>query len=352
MGSYPVPLIVPQEVPNDETVTLSQWLVEDGAKVAKGQPVASLIFSKLNLEIEAPADGYMFQLSPAPREVRVSSSIALVNNTEDRPAQPQLAEQPKIEGGAEFTKKAEALLHEHGVSRDAFAGMQIVRERDVLAYIEQSRENADAPKVTPLSKAQLLTAKALSLSAATIPHSFVSLNVLESELASKLSDLIDMYDAAITLTDMLVHATARAAREHPKFVSTFKDDGLILHEEVNVGVAMNLPDGSLVVPVVQNADTQSPLEIASFSRGSYKRLLKQQLKPSALMGGTITVTTLTGTGVTQILPIIVPGQSCIVAMADPFAGIYTLTLGFDHRIVNGLDAARFLVSIKGNLLGA
>ena len=345
-----VALVVPQEVPNDETATLNEWLVPDGAAVKEGQPVASLTFSKVSLDLESPADGYLYQVAAAGTDVKVTSSIAFVHDSPNRPE--LVASRPIAEptGSTQFTRKALEMIEANRIPAESFSDYEMVRERDVAEYLARQTPNAPPANLKPLSPAQIATAKALSLSKATIPHSYLTAGITQSEIEARLTQLAESLNVPITLTDLLVCAVSRAVGDHPKFNWSLKEFAMETHDNVNVGIAMNLPDGALIVPVLHGADKMTLVEIAAESRGNYKRLIRNQLKPSVLAGGTITVTTLTGTGIYQIAPIIVPGQTCILAIADPFAGAYSLTIGFDHRSVNGAEAAAFLVAVKDRML--
>jgi pyruvate dehydrogenase E2 component (dihydrolipoamide acetyltransferase) len=116
---------------------------------------------------------------------------------------------------------------------------------------------------------------------------------------------------------------------------------------------LNLENGDLVVPVIKDAPEKDLDQIVGEIRGFQKKALRRRLSPEDLSGATVAVTSLIGTGAHQVLPIIVPGQSAIVAIGDLFElgglSLHSLTLAFDHRVLNGVEAAAFLAELSDRL---
>jgi pyruvate dehydrogenase E2 component (dihydrolipoamide acetyltransferase) len=158
----------------------------------------------------------------------------------------------------------------------------------------------------------------------------------------------------LSLSDWLVAAVTRAAAQQPVANASWQEQGILRHSHVHIGFALNQANGELLVPVVHNAEQRSLEELVGDIRTLQKRAVRHQLSPQDLSGGTITVTSLLGSGVHQVLPILVPTQAIIIALADRCdwpAPSYCLTAAFDHRVLNGVEAAAFLVAVARLMKG-
>jgi pyruvate dehydrogenase E2 component (dihydrolipoamide acetyltransferase) len=173
--------------------------------------------------------------------------------------------------------------------------------------------------------------------------------------AESLVRAADALDDPVSLTDVLLRALSDALDSHPAFNATFEDGTHRRYEEHNVGVAVDI-DAGLVTPVIADVSSKSPGEIAAERRRLTERVQSDEYDMSDLRGGTFTVTNLGVLGVDSFTPVINPpevailGVDRIVERARPgngdgdieFRRQLTLDLSFDHRVVDGADAARFL----------
>ena len=161
-------------------------------------------------------------------------------------------------------------------------------------------------------------------------------------------------DAAdVSVVDVLVRALSDALTEHPAFNATFEDGTHRLYEEHNVGVAVAVEDG-LVAPVVADVGSRDLDGIAAERERLTEAVQAGDYAMADLRGGTITVSNLGPLGVDGFTPIINPPQVAILGVnrvqerARPdeggvaFRETLPLDLSFDHRVVDGADAARFL----------
>ncbi len=131
---------IPREGVNDDTVHVVEWLVADGEKVEAGQPVLVIETTKSAVDVDATETGYLFHLASVGTDVPVGSTIAVISADADRPADLT----PAPTGGAGsgtgagiVGAKARALMDEHGLTDDAFAGMEVVRVADVERYLSE-----------------------------------------------------------------------------------------------------------------------------------------------------------------------------------------------------------------------
>ncbi|HEY1377405.1 MAG TPA: biotin/lipoyl-containing protein [Gemmataceae bacterium] len=142
-------LVAPREGVNDDVVRVLEWRVPDGARVERGAAVAVLETTKATLELEAPRSGYLFHLATAGAEVPVGGPVAAVADAAERPRLAAEAAAPPGGGGDQVvTKKARALIEEHGLAADLFAGRPVVRASDVEEVLRQRGGGAARPART------------------------------------------------------------------------------------------------------------------------------------------------------------------------------------------------------------
>ena len=177
------------------------------------------------------------------------------------------------------------------------------------------------------------------------------------ELRGMLNDKLQAKEVNITYTDLLVKVVANALREHPRLNATLTDEGIHLLQEINIGVAVALEDG-LVVPVIRDADKERLSEISGQVKDFAERARGNQLRPGELQGGTFTITNLGNFGIDAFTPIINPPESAILGIGrilkkpvvheDEIVvrSMLTLSLTFDHRVVDGAPAAQFLQTVS------
>jgi len=137
-------VLAPQESAGDDHVRLVEWSIADGSQVSAGTLIALAETTKASFEIAAEASGYLFHLVGADDRVKVGEPIAVISPVNVRPEQapaPASSGSPAIvsAGNQTFTRKAAGLIEQHGISPDVFAGMSVVRQADVEAYLAAQR---------------------------------------------------------------------------------------------------------------------------------------------------------------------------------------------------------------------
>jgi pyruvate dehydrogenase E2 component (dihydrolipoamide acetyltransferase) len=163
--------------------------------------------------------------------------------------------------------------------------------------------------------------------------------------------LVRQFD--FTYGDLLIQAVARALLRHPRMNSRLMQDAIAIMPQVNVGMAVALEDG-LIVPVIVDADRKSLREIAAVTRELGERARAGKLRLEEVSGGTFTITNLGTYGVDAFTPIINTGETGILGVGriieKPVVhrgeiarrSMMTLSLTFDHRLIDGAPAAQFL----------
>jgi len=176
------------------------------------------------------------------------------------------------------------------------------------------------------------------------------------ELRGQLLEALSEGDPRPTYTDLLVAIVARQLRRHPRANAIWDGNRIGLHSEVNVAVAVDTERG-LVTPVVRNADKLGLLELTIERAALVQQALDGTIGPADLTGGTFTVTNLGTLGIDAFTPIINPPQTAILGVGRirQAPAVYQgelcirqrmyLSLTFDHRIIDGAPAARFLMDV-------
>jgi pyruvate dehydrogenase E2 component (dihydrolipoamide acetyltransferase) len=193
----------------------------------------------------------------------------------------------------------------------------------------------------------------MSRSARQAPHVTNKREVAVERTLEAAEDLATELDAPIGFTDLLVAAVTRALETHPEFNAWYEGDRLRLVAERNVAIAVDT-DAGLLTPVLREVDDRSIASIATERRNLTDAVLDGEYAMDDLQGGTFTITNLGMFGVDSFDPIINPPQVAILGVGrirEPDDGERTcvLSLSFDHRAVDGADAARFLDTISEGL---
>jgi pyruvate dehydrogenase E2 component (dihydrolipoamide acetyltransferase) len=164
-------------------------------------------------------------------------------------------------------------------------------------------------------------------------------------------------EGKVSFNDLVVKACARALARFPLVNASWAGEKIVTHADVNVGIAVALPDG-LITPVVRNADRKSVPEIAQEVRDLAARARDRKLKPEEFTGSTFTISNLGMYDVTEFTAIINPPDSAILAVGAvrkvPVVdgdGIrpghrMRVTMSSDHRVIDGALAAQFLAEVR------
>lgn len=163
--------------------------------------------------------------------------------------------------------------------------------------------------------------------------------------------------SSISVNDLVIKGAALALAKYPLANASLAGDSTELHHEINIGIAVALPDG-LLVPVLQGCNGLGLKEIAARTPALVARARNGQLSATELLGATFTISNLGMYGITSFAAVIHPGQAAILAVGAlrdcPVAKnggvtigkVLTLTLSADHRILDGAYAAEFLREVK------
>jgi 2-oxoisovalerate dehydrogenase E2 component (dihydrolipoyl transacylase) len=219
----------------------------------------------------------------------------------------------------------------------------------------------EGDQVVQLTRVRRLIAENMARAKATIPHAWQTQEVdMSGVVANRNANKAAFQKQegfSLTYLPYVMAAALSALREHPEVNSTFNETELIVHRDINLGVSVGLED-TLLVPVVRKADGLSIAGLARAINDLATRARNKQLKADDLSGGTFTVNNSGTFGTLFSYSVINPGQAGILTMeaivdrpmaVNGMIGIKPmmyLCFSFDHRVLDGLQAARFLTSCR------
>lgn len=384
-------IVMPRLDPAMQSGKIIEWLKKEGDRVDQDEPVVRVEGEKTTFEVNSPAAGTVRRLMfEQGTDVRVGQVVALVGEPNeplpaDLPVQEVIktvvTEPPIAVSSAVRTPQpvaspvARKMAREAGLDlsriRGSGPGGRIVRE-DVLKAMTEAKKPAQQVQVAsqvrtvPIAKTIKLSGKRKAVAErlsygfhTTVPVT-ITTEVSTGKIIEQRRDLRDKTGEDISVTAFVVRAVARALEEHPLLNSSLEQDVLQLYADINIAVAVNTPDG-LVAPVIPQTNKKSVPEISREIRILTERAIQNALSVSDVTGGTFTVSNLGGYGVELFAPVINPPQCAILGFGRtlekpivvgkevrPMA-MTTLSLVFDHRIVDGVPAAQFLQRVKALL---
>jgi pyruvate dehydrogenase E2 component (dihydrolipoamide acetyltransferase) len=274
------------------------------------------------------------------------------------------------DGKVYATPAARRIAAEKGVDLTQVTGSgpdSRIQAADVASYQPASLPVFGAvqeDEVIPMLGMRATIAQRLTASYQNIPHiKFTSrIDMTNFNAARKqINAFAEKSGAArVSATAMFVKIVAAALAKHPYLNASLKENSIILHKSINMGVAVALDDG-LIVPVVQNVLQKNIAQIAVETNQLAAKAREGALQPAEVSGGTFTISNLGPFGIEQFDAIINPPQSAILAISAtqdevvPVDGevairpIMRITLSADHRIVDGAVAAKFVSDLKNML---
>jgi pyruvate dehydrogenase E2 component (dihydrolipoamide acetyltransferase) len=383
-----------------QTGTLLKWLKAEGQPVTKGEPLMEIETDKATVEIEAAASGVLARVTATSGdEVPVGQTIALilapgeaVPTKQAAPAvAPVLPPLPQgerkgegrvttatttttrsiptaqIGGRVLASPKAKRIARERGIDLKSLHGSgpegavlaaDVVRTATGAAETLPAAATQTAQELIPLTPMRRIVGQRMTQSKQTAPHFYISMDIDMSAVTKFRSEAKERGDESIpSINDFILRASARALKDFPSMNSSFTEQGIQQHADINIGVAVALAEG-LVVPVIRNADRLSLMELAKQSRELADKAQNKKLFPLDYEGGTFTVSNLGMLGVESFIAIINPPQCAILAVGRvaprvvtdgdgiEIRSMMTATLSADHRVADGASAARFLREVK------
>jgi 2-oxoglutarate dehydrogenase E2 component (dihydrolipoamide succinyltransferase) len=404
---------VDAEIPAPAAGVLAEVLVQEGEKVSIGT-----VLARIDSEATAGASAPVETAAPAVAEPPPAQAVgAAVPQAAPMPAAPEPPRAPAPTGPAQaparqataqgdrsgfYSPLVLSIARVENVTPQELATISgsgaggRVQKKDLLAFVE-SRRGGPAPTVAalpapapvsprPSSPAQApaagvpagadvevvqmdsmrrAIAEHMVRSVQTSPHVTSLHEVDMTRIARFLQQAGQRFEARegfkLTYTPFFVQAAARALRAHPKVNASVEGTTVHLKRRINLGVAVALEDGGLIVPVVKGADTMNLVGLARAVRDLVVRARTRKLSPDDVAGGTFTITNLGSAGTLTGTPIINQPQVAIlgvgvvkkrpVVIDDAIAirEMMILSMSYDHRWIDGMLAGQFLSTVTRDL---
>lgn len=406
------PVLMPQMGESIAEGTIVTWLKKPGDKVEKDEPLFEISTDKVDAEIPSPASGFLLETLFGPGEtVEVNKVVAHIGSEmgSAAPASPApVAATPEptaprpTTGTAAVAEAASVeelrktrssplvrkMAQEHGVDIRQISGSGIsgrVTKADLLSHLARPQAPAASPapalskapapdkfryqaqtgdRVEPFSPMRASIADHMVISRDTSVHVTTVFEVDMTRVVKLREKHRDSYagrGVKLTYMPFLIHAVTGALKEFPILNSSIVDQQVVYKSHINVGMAVAL-DWGLLVPVIKNADDLSLAGLSKAVDDLAQRARTKKLAPDDVQGGTFTITnpgvfgSLFGTPIINQPQVAILGVGTIAKRAvvtddDAIAvrSMMYLALSFDHRVIDGATADRFMAKVKHTL---
>jgi pyruvate/2-oxoglutarate dehydrogenase complex dihydrolipoamide acyltransferase (E2) component len=380
-----------------ESAKVVRWLFQSGDAVEEGTPVLVIETDKVTYEVPAPAGGLLHSVAPEGKTCSVEETVGYVAKDQEEyerivkqypspvaegaevlaEEEPSAIRSPGRPSGARFKASplARAMAAEHNLDLSSITGTgpggRIVRA-DILAALGEKAKVAakrieELAEPGPGSRKDLRESipvrgvrkiifdnmfQSLSQSAQLTLHTEASAEALVA-----LRDRLTLDGQKVSFNAILVKTAAMALRLHPKINASVDKDTIHVWKQIHIGLAMEAND-ALIVPVLRTPDRKTIRDIDHDIADLVRKVRENRLSPDDLANGTFTITNLGFADIDFFTPIIRPPESAILGVGrivkKPVVKHDTLvsearlalSLTFDHRIIDGAPAARFLKTIK------
>jgi pyruvate/2-oxoglutarate dehydrogenase complex dihydrolipoamide acyltransferase (E2) component/uncharacterized OsmC-like protein len=364
--------------------TVLQWHYQEGERVEQGAVLVTIETDKATYDLETPASGTLHIYVGEGQEVAVGTVIGEIGEAARKaniplappvpPASTLVVTQAKAPAGKKVlaSPKAKQLAAAHGIDLVTIAPSSadgMISADDVEKAIAAGKPLTPTPQETMVGRSirerrkltgvRKTSARRVQEAWQVIPHIVQMVDVDATALLAARTAL-KVEAPFVTLNDIILHTAARVMAGLPELNGTVADDTLVLYDGVDVGFAADTPRG-LVVPVIRRADTLSLGALAAESQRLIAAARAGRLSPENIGGASLTVSNLGMFGIRAGTPVINLGESLLVfvgAVEDRpvvvdgqivVRPMLTLSIAYDHRVTDGVGAAKFTRRLKENL---
>lgn len=375
-------IVMPQLGESIAEGTVVRWLIPQGGSVEKDQPLLEVETEKVALDIPSPATGFLTEiLVPAGETVPVGKLLARLDN---QPATGVVSRVGGVgvrpmeaapEGEHHYSPAVRQLAHEHGVNLSALTGTGEggrVTKKDVLDYVAKGAASGTTPQrsdKTPVSSPSPSAPREEMIPFTQMRKTIAERMVLSRRTAAHVATFFETdftgiaafrEGRSLTFLPFVINAVTRAMKDFPLLNSSWRDQGLAIMKDIHVGIAVALDEG-LLVPVIRHADRKGLNQLAHEVADLAERARSKRLAPEEVQGGTFTITNHGGFGSLFSTPIINQPQAAILGVgsvqkraivindAIAIRSMCYLSLSFDHRVIDGATADRFMAKVKQHL---
>jgi len=380
--SMPVPVTIPKATLSMEEGMIARWLKAEGEVVSQGETLFELETDKAMAEVESPASGTLLQVMIPGGSVRVEQIVAWIGE----PGEPIDKTAPAAASGktgeeVEFNSKlpdshpgttianlptpaARRRAKELGIVLAGITGTGPggrITEEDVEKLHQNQIGDASILASAKHSRRDVLIRK-LTASWQNIPHIHIARHMNASSLVSAKLAAKSRYSPHISVTDLILFALSRVLPEFPPLMTVRNGEEVFTHASLNLGLAVDT-EGGVVAPVIHNVCNLDIGQICSARRELVEAARSRRLRVEQLEGGAFTLTNLGMQDVDYFAPIINSPQSAILAVGriaeEPVVAEGKVVAGWrmwaslalDHRVADGMLAARFLSQLQTSFDG-
>lgn len=377
-------VLMPQLGLTMEEGLVGEWFKKEGDEVRSGEAILAIETDKLSSEVISEHDGILLKIvAQEGEDVPVKGVLAYIGQPGEvisEAGQATSQTTPVNEADDDrvrISPYARKMANELDVSYDSLTGsgpMGRIRSTDIQAAYEQKpseeakQEMATAPAsdaklmdgdtVIKLTNMRKVVAERMLKSHTEIPPVTQTTKVDVTKLMQFRKMLLQETGNKYSVNDLILAAVSKVLRQHPEMLVSYDGNRIIQRAHVNLGMAVAL-DGGLVVPVIRDADTLRLEKLAETAKDLASRARENALKPDEMAGNTFTVTNLGMFGIETFTPIINQPDAAILgvcAIQDELVmddeGTITkrqmlrLSLTYDHRLLDGAIAAKFVMDLR------
>ncbi|WP_209123988.1 dihydrolipoamide acetyltransferase family protein [Alkalihalobacillus sp. BA299] len=350
---------------------------ESGAEASEetgnSQPESSAVLLQSNEAASPESDNLeKVRATPAARRMAKEKGISLVQVPGSGPNGRVHKSDVKVflieNKGPNATPLAKKVAQAEGVELTSVSGTGSngkIYRNDVENTLQVSNEIPSAsPKRIKMEGIRKIVAKRMLESKTTAPHVTLTSEIDMSEAIKMRKQLLGNIEKKtgyrLSYTEIILKATAYMLKQHPNINASLQGDEIVYHDVVNIGLAVAVDNG-LLVPVVKNADQKGLATLTADCKALGKAARENKLKPDEMSGGTFTISNLGMYAVDGFTPVINQPESAILGVGrinEKPVGVngnielrpmMSVSLSFDHRIIDGAPAAAFLTDLKSVL---
>ncbi len=351
-----------QDILATDTGIVGKLLVDEGNKVQVNEPIMVLLEEGEEALEEKPKNDTQSLQDETPGkkdQIKQNKTVNTVQNIKDERVRiSPLAKKIAKENNIDVNEIVPGINGKRIVKEDILAfKSKMVAGGTTEQILQPTIEDEDVLETVPMSNMRKVIARRMSESNLQKPYAALTLSVQADEIV-RFRNRYKERGTKISYNDILVKIVSKSLIEHRIINSVLDGDNIKILRHINIGVAIDTEKG-LMVPVIKDADKKSLIEISTDFEDKANSAKDNKINPEYLAGGTFTITNLGMFEIEQFTPIINPPECCILAVGamkkefvpdesnlPKLITTMKLTLAFDHRIVDGAPAAKFLQSIK------
>ena len=362
-----------------------KWFMNEGDKVEKDEPLVEIETEKVVFVVEARAAGILRKIIAKEGEViGVGGLLGIIADEDEEISQliedalrmkkaelpapePEIRAEGKslsISPHVKATPRARKLAKERGVDLTLVKGtgsMGQISEKDVEAFLQSKIEKKKVRETRPYIGVRKTIGQRMSESLRVSPQFTMTTDVDMNELVCVYKEMVPILAAEngvnITYTEMIAKIVSEVLKRHPLLNASLDGDKILIYESINLGIAVAAEQG-LIVPVLLDTGNKSLIEISREMKTLVEKVRSKTLILEDVTGGTFTLSSLGMFDVDTFTPIINPPESAILGIGKikekPIASdgniltkpLAQLSLTVDHRIMDGMQASKFLQDLK------